>query len=342
MKELVSSFLNNLSQVSSELSCCKNKKFHVDNVSLCGIEDVLHNRDKSSLIDKEKINTLMELYKNENIYESYEEYDIDKCERIKNNNILKNVGGNKLNVCNVCLFCNNNNNNNNNSQDHMNKNKNVSENINNVIDLDDEILIANFPFNSLRDVENLTYTNSEHTLNNKEYSYIKSSLDLDLDQQIKNIKNNNNSKNSSHLYNEIVKQDEYDNDDSQNLDEEPSQFKFSVLNKIKNNIHNANNETTNNEDIVKNTLNQDYEKKIEQTEKHDIIVDNMMNTVNSQNDMDKNIKTKKKKKNQAYSNFYAKSELPSSNVDEGSCKGCKASDTSSEFFSVASGMKLNN
>ncbi|SOV73889.1 conserved Plasmodium protein, unknown function [Plasmodium sp. gorilla clade G3] len=338
MKELVSSFLNNLSQVSSELSCCKNKKFHVDNVSLCGIEDVLHNRDRSSLIDKEKINTLMELYKNENIYESYEEYDIDKYERRKNNNILKNIGGNKLNVCNVCSFYNNNNN----SQDHMNKKKNVSENINNVIDLDDEILIANFPFNSLRDVENLTYTNSEHTLNNKEYSYIKSSIDLDLDQQIKNQKKNNNSKNSSHLYNEIVKQGEYDNDDSQNLDEEPSEYKFSILNKIKNNINNINDESTNNDAIVNNTINQDYEKKIDKIEKHDTIVDNMMNTVDYQNDMDKNIKTKKKKKNQAYSNFYAKSELPSSNIDEDSCKGCKASDTSSEFFSVASGMKPNN
>ncbi|ETW52243.1 hypothetical protein PFUGPA_05856 [Plasmodium falciparum Palo Alto/Uganda] len=309
MKELVSSFLNNLSQVSSELSCCKNKKFHVDNVSLCGIEDVLHNRDRSSLIDKEKINTLMELYKNENIYESYEEYDIDKYEKIKNNNILKNMGGNKLNVCNACLFCNNNN-----SQNHMNKNKNVSENINNVIDLDDEILIANFPFNSLRDVENLTYTNSEHTLNNKEYSYIKNSIDLDFDQQIKNQKKNNNSKNSSHLYNEIVKEGEYDNDDSPNFDEDSSQFKFSVLNNIKNNIHNTKDELTNNYDIIKNTLNQDYEKNIDQKEKHDIIVDNMVNSVDYQNDMDTNIKTKKKKKNQAYSNFYAKSDLPSSNI----------------------------
>ncbi|SOV10782.1 conserved Plasmodium protein, unknown function [Plasmodium sp. gorilla clade G2] len=337
MKELVSSFLNNLSQVSSELSCCKNKKFHVDNVSFCGIEDVLHNRDRSSTIDKEKINTLMELYKNENMYESYEEYDIDKYERTKNNNILKNIGANKLNVCNACTLCNNNKKNNQNY-----KNKNMSENINNVIDLDDEILIANFPFNSLRDVENLTYTNSENTLNNKEYSYIKSSIDVDLDQQIKNQKKNNGSKNSSHLYNEIVKDGEYDNDDSQNLDEEPCQFKFSILNNIKNNIHNDNEDSTNNDVIIKNTLNQNYEKNIEQTEQHNIIVDNMMNAVHSHNDMDENIKTKKKKKNPAYSNFYAKSELPSSNIDEGSCRGCKASDTSSEFFSVASGMKPNN
>ncbi|CRG99844.1 conserved Plasmodium protein, unknown function [Plasmodium relictum] len=174
MAELIASFLSNFGLLFSDAGCCSKQKVKLKNINFCGFEELLNNKTKKVLNEKKKISNFINICNSKEGY-SISKYYLDGC--IKKKDVIYNIEGSNLNKSNNCSI-------------YMNNREDDESNT--VIDLDNEILIGNFQFNSSRDDGKSSFDNNQYSINYDENNLEIQRMNKNTDEKIKRLKNSSN------------------------------------------------------------------------------------------------------------------------------------------------------
>ncbi|GAB66249.1 hypothetical protein PCYB_084100 [Plasmodium cynomolgi strain B] len=328
MASRLTSLLCNVGNLPCDPNCLSTRKCEHGGINLCDLTSIGMNRRKS-------LNDCLTTSNSDDRYNYQDSSDMnryyfDGC--IKKEGFVYRLETSNLNPRNMCPEL---------VHDRVDYHRNEEEEVSsNVIDLDDEVLIGNFPFGCLREVAQ----RSLNSLDNGNSRVIITERNLRITRKDTDLTGHNvrmGGKQSSHLYSEIVKPDAFGSENSVNEGEERDEAVGNeearegeqndaggvdaghVIFPKKFNAKNRAHDSIGQMDRAKKSTS--YGKKNKRSNNHP------KKKKESEEGRGKNLRS--------LFGFFARAESAESNSSL-SCRG-KVSDASSEFLSVISGVKSN-